>query len=47
MAEEVINNLAIPQAIPKSKNNIVINDELEQFVWDIFEKPFIKNTKLL
>jgi hypothetical protein len=33
--------------IPKSKNNIVINDELEQFVWDIFEKPFIKNTKLL
>jgi hypothetical protein len=33
--------------IPKAKTNIIINDELKQFVWNIFEKPFIKKTKLL
>jgi hypothetical protein len=33
--------------IPKIKNKIIINNELKQFVWDIFEKPFDKNTKLL
>ncbi len=33
--------------IPKVKNNIIVNDELKQFVWDIFEKPFEKNTKLI
>ncbi len=33
--------------IPKIKNKIVINDELKDFIWDIFEKPFDKNKKLL
>jgi hypothetical protein len=33
--------------IPKSKNNIVIDDKLKQFVWNIFEEPFKKNAKLL
>jgi hypothetical protein len=27
----------------KNKNNIIVNDELKKWVWDRFERPFIKN----
>jgi hypothetical protein len=31
----------------KKNNNIIINEELKQFVWDKFEKRFEKNTRLV
>lgn len=31
----------------KIKNNIIVDDELRNWVWDKFEKPFIKSNKLI
>jgi hypothetical protein len=32
---------------PKVKNKIVINDELKNHLWNVFEKPFERTNKLL
>lgn len=31
----------------KIKNKIEVNDELKKWVWDVFEKPFTKNMRLV
>jgi hypothetical protein len=32
---------------PKVKNKIVVNDELKNHLWNVFEKPFERTNKLL
>jgi hypothetical protein len=44
---EVSFNLEHLNSIPKIKNKIVINNELKNHLWNVFEKPFEKRNSLI